>query len=154
MLKQIITTAIIVLTSTFAIANTPAPVAVTTILQSDRGWDGEPLPGFGSGAMEMIVNEFVIQPGEKTVIHLHPYNGSGYIIEGELTMVVTQSTSGDFSDPEQVEEVVLGAGEAWNEAVNKWHYGVNNGDTPVRFIVVFAAEKNIPATISLSTYPE
>lgn len=137
----------------FTVSSSEPPVQITTVLRSDEAWDKSKLPDYPSGSVEMTVNEYVLQPGAKTVVHLHPVNGSGYVIDGQLTMVLTESSTGDFSDSIQVKEITLGSGEAWNESVNKWHYGVNKGNKPVKFVVVFATGKNTNAVIPLGTDP-
>jgi len=125
------------------------PVEIKQILQSSQGWTGAELPGFNSGQTELRVVTFKIVPAAKTSIHVHPVNGAGYVLSGELTMYATEDTQGDFTDPKKVKKIVLKAGEAWNEAVDTWHYGENNGDQDVNFIVVFSATKGTPSTLSL-----
>lgn len=129
-----------------------APVEITQILQSTEAWTQAPLPGFTAGQTDLRVVTFKIQPGAKTSIHLHPVNGAGYVVSGELTMVATEDTTGDFSDPKKVKTIVLKTGEAWTEAVNTWHYGINNGKEDVTFIVVFAATEGTPSSMSLQSF--
>src|SRR3990167_7856799 len=58
---------------------------------------------------------FKISPGAKTSIHVHPLNGAGYILSGELTMYSTEDTHGSFANPKQVKKIILKAGGAWTE---------------------------------------
>ena len=126
-------------------------VEIKQILKTSKSWSGSPLPGFGSGAAEMKVVHFKIAPGGKTTIHVHPMNGAGYILQGELVMFSTDDPHGSFDNPKHVKSIKLGKGDAWAESVNVWHYGENQGKVDVEFIVVFAGEVDIPPTLSLGT---
>lgn len=131
-----------------------APLDIKSIITTDKAWDQSALPGYTTGSSEMHVVKFKIAPGTKTPIHLHPVNGGGYIVSGELTMYSSSAANGDFSDPSKTKEIVLKQGDAWAEAVNVWHYGINNSDQDVEFIVVFAGQKGTPTAMSLGTYLE
>lgn len=129
----------------------PHRVQITQILKTSNSWNGTPLPGFGSGKTEFKVLHFKIAPGGKTTVHLHPLNGAGYMIAGELTMYATTDPHGSFDDPKQVTSIVLKAKDVWAEAVNAWHYAENLGSSDVEFVLVFAGQVDIPPTLSLGT---
>lgn len=122
-----------------------APVEINPVLKSTRTWNGISL----ANQMETSVLTYKIAPGGKTPVHVHPVNGSGYILSGELTMFATSDPHGSFSDPALIKKVTLKKGQAWNEAVNTWHYGENKSDREVTFILMFAGTKNTPITLSL-----
>ena len=126
-------------------------VKIKQILKTSKSWSGAPLPGFSSGKTEFKVLHFTIVPGGKTTVHVHPLNGAGYMIAGELTMYSTDDPHGSFADPTRVKKIVLKMGDAWTESVNIWHYGENTGDTEVEFVLIFAGEIDIPPTLSLGT---
>lgn len=84
-------------------------------------------------------------------MHVHPSNGAGYMIAGELTMFSTEDPNGSFENPKQVKKITLTAGDAWTESVNTWHYGENKEDTEVEFVLIFAGEVDVPPTLSLGT---
>ncbi|EKD74751.1 MAG: cupin 2 conserved barrel protein [uncultured bacterium] len=125
------------------------PVEINTILDTNKSWAGTLLPGFSAGQTAFKVLTFKISPGAKTSIHVHPLNGAGYILSGELTMYSTEDTHGSFANPKQVKKIILKAGDAWTETVNTWHYGENNGSQDVKFIVVFAGQEGTPPTLTL-----
>lgn len=125
---------------------------IKTVLATDTAWNQSILPAYTVGRPEMHVVKFKIAPGAKTPIHLHPVNGAGYVLSGELTMYSTSDASGDFTDSNKIKKVVLKQGDAWAEAVNAWHYGINNSDKDVEFIVIFAGQKGTPTAMSLGTY--
>ena len=127
------------------------PVQIKQILKTDTSWSGSPLPGFSSGQTEFKVLYFKIVPGGKTTIHVHPLNGAGYMIAGELTMFSTEDPHGSFDNPKQIKKATLKVGEAWAESVNIWHYGENQGNTDVEFVLVFAGQTDVPPTLSLGT---
>ncbi len=124
---------------------------VLEILKSARSWDGAPLPAGGYGKTEFRVLLFKMAPGAITSIHMHPLNGAGYMIKGELTMCATQDAHGSFRDSKRVKRVKLKAGEGWTETVYTWHYGVNEGSEDVEFVLIFVGEEGTPPTLSLGT---
>jgi quercetin dioxygenase-like cupin family protein len=126
-------------------------VHIKQILKTSTSWSGSPLPGFSSGKVEFRVLVFKIAPGSKTTVHVHPSNGAGYMIAGELTMFSTEDPNGSFEDPKQVRKITLKPGDAWTESVNTWHYGENKGATEVEFVLIFAGEVDVPPTLSLGT---
>jgi len=126
-------------------------VNIHQVLKTTKSWNGSPLPGFNSGTTEFRVLLFTIPPGARTTIHVHPLNGAGYMIAGELTMFATEDPHGSFADPQKVKEIKLAAGDAWAESVNSWHYGENQGKVDVEFVLIFAGQADTPPTLSLGT---
>jgi quercetin dioxygenase-like cupin family protein len=59
-----------------------------------------------------------------------------YFLEGTLTIEMEGHGTHEFSE-----------GEAIAEVVNTWHNGRNLGDTPARFLIVFAAQEGSPTII-------
>lgn len=126
-------------------------VKIKQILKTSSSWSGTALPGFNSGKTEFQVLIFKIAPGAKTTVHVHPLNGAGYMISGELTMFSTEDPQGSFDNPKQVKQITLKAGDAWAESVNIWHYGQNQGSKDAEFVLMFAGQVDIPPTLSLGT---
>lgn len=124
---------------------------VLEILRSNRSWNGSVLPPAGHGKTEFRVLLFKMAPGAMTSIHMHPLNGAGYVIQGELTMVATEDPHGSFADSRQIKQVKLKAGEGWAETVNTWHYGINEGSVALEFVLIFIGEEGTPPTLSLGT---
>lgn len=118
------------------------PVSIIPILDTTKAWDNETLPH----NTRVNIKEFTIQPGATIPVHKHLVNGGGYILDGELTMFVTHDKNGSFNDPALVTEITLQAGKTWAETVDTWHYGVNNGTKPVKFIVTFIGDADTPQT--------
>ena len=85
-------------------------VKIKQILKTSESWSGSPLPGFNSGVTEFKVMHYTIPPGGKTTIHVHPLNGAGYMLSGELTMFSTEDPHGSFENPKQVRKIKLKAG--------------------------------------------
>jgi quercetin dioxygenase-like cupin family protein len=126
-------------------------VQIRQVLKTHTSWSGSPLPGFNSGATEFRVLFFTIAPGAKTTVHMHPMNGAGYMLSGELTMHSTEDPHGSFDNSKHVKSITLKAGDAWAESVNIWHYGENRGKIAVEFILIFAGQIDVPPTLSLNT---
>lgn len=132
----------------------PNSVKIEEILRTTKSWDGSPLPGIGAGIAEFRILMFKIAPGGKTTIHMHPLNGAGYMLAGELTMYSTEDHHGSFADPKLVKEKKFSPGDAWTETVNIWHYGENKGEEEVRFVLVYVGQEGTPPTLSLGTRPK
>ncbi len=128
-------------------------VKITEVLKTSKSWSGAPLPGFNSGITEFKVLHYLIAPGGKTTIHVHPLNGAGYMISGELTMFSTEDPHGSFDNPQRVKTIRIMTGDAWAESVNTWHYGENRGTKDAEFVLVFAGQLDTPPTLSLGTIP-
>ncbi|MDR3526639.1 MAG: cupin domain-containing protein [Rhizomicrobium sp.] len=82
------------------------------------------------------VNSSIVtfQSGDKTGVHKHPYPHYGYMLEGVLTIVNTE-TGKSFD---------LKAGEFLVEMLNTAHYGENRGTVPVRILIV----DSVPAGVT------
>lgn len=128
-----------------------ADPVIKEILRTTKSWNGAPLPGFRSGTPEFRVLTFKIAPGGQTTIHIHPLNGAGYLLAGELTIRATDDPYGSFADPKRVTQTKISAGEAWTEPVNSWHYGENTGKVDAEFVVIFAGEEGTAPVLSLGT---
>jgi quercetin dioxygenase-like cupin family protein len=100
-----------------------APVS-THILTTDKTVIGQPndVPLHPTVIATMIT----FQPGDKTAVHKHPYPHYGYVLEGTLTIVNTE-TGKSFD---------VKTGEFLVEMVNTDHYGENRGKTPVKILIV------------------
>ena len=59
-----------------------------------------------------------------------------YFLEGALTIEMEGHGTHTFY-----------AGEGLAEVVNTWHNGRNLGDTPAKFLIVFAAQEGTPTLI-------
>ena len=126
------------------------PIEIKQVLKTTNSWNDVPLPGFSSGQTEFTVLTFKIAPGAKTAIHMHPMNGAGYVLSGELTMYATKDPHGNFADNKLVKKINLTTGQAWTETVNTLHYGENNTKNEVKFILIFAGAAATPPTLSIT----
>ena len=122
------------------------------VVSSDKSWTQSTLPAYVGGVPEISVMKYILTPGVKTPIHLHPVNAGGYVVSGQLTMYATNDAAGNFSDPSNVKTIVLNPGDGWTETVNTWHYGVATGDVPTEVVIVFAGQKGTPTGLTLGTY--
>ncbi len=144
-IKAIVLLLILIFSTTLSFAN---PLEVHPILKTTKSWNGTTLPGFSSGQTEFTVLTFKVAPGAKTAIHLHPMNGVGYMLSGELTMYATDDPHGNFT-ASKVKKIKLKAGDSWTETVNIWHYGKNNTNKEVSFILMFVGAEKTSPTLSL-----
>lgn len=128
-------------------------VKIKQVLRSSKSWNGASLPAV-SGKTEFQVLHFSMKPGAKTTIHMHPINGAGYMIAGELTMYATDDPHGSFEDQAKVKKIVLKKGDAWTETVNIWHYGINETAHDLEFVLIFVGHVATPPTLSLGTHPK
>ena len=110
----------------FAVGN----VESVTLAKSSQSWDGSAMPAYPKGAPEISVLKITIPPHTELPLHKHPIINAGYMVKGSLKVVTDENKT-----------LHLKAGEALIEVVDKWHYGVNEGDEPVEIVVFYAGTK-------------
>lgn len=79
-------------------------------------------------------------PGAALAVHKHPYPHYVYVLEGTLT--VTNSETGKVFD--------VPAGGFLVEMNDTWHFGKNNGPTPVKLLVI----DQVPQGTTTNTIPK
>jgi len=68
---------------------------------------------------------------------MHGIISAGYMIKGQLTVVLEDETT-----------MTIRKGDTIIEVVNKWHHGINNGDSDAEFIVFYAGGTDIPLSVT------
>lgn len=99
-------------------------------------WDGMDLPDYAKGKPEITIFRIKIPPKTRLPLHKHPVINAGVLLNGTLTVVT-----------EEEEVLRLNAGDAIVEVVNKWHYGINEGNEFAEIIVFYAGVQGSPTTI-------
>jgi quercetin dioxygenase-like cupin family protein len=113
----------------------PVGLTLTPILQTATTFADQPIR-FPQGDNQIVAVMAEVQPGGQVGRHMHPNPLFVYILEGALTIEMEGHGTHTFS-----------AGEGLAEVVNIWHNGRNLGDTPVKFLIVFAAQNGTPTII-------
>ena len=113
----------------------PVGLTLTPILQTSTTFTDQPIR-FPQGDNQLVAVMAEVAPGGQVGRHLHPNPLFVYILEGALTIEMEGHGSHTFS-----------AGEGLAEVVNTWHNGRNMGTTPVKFLIVFAAQSGTPTII-------
>ncbi len=115
----------------FCLATTPLLAAddyarVVPLFDGSKNIVGETLvyPQTGPAKVQSLI--VTMKPGEETGPHRHGVPTYGYILEGQVT--VDYGTHGKRT---------YRKGEAFMEAETVTHNGINDGDVPVRILVVF-----------------
>jgi len=126
-MKRMLLAAILFAAPALAGAPSSAPV-----LSTDKTAIGQPIevPQHPT----VVTSIVTFQPGDKTAVHKHPYPHYGYMLEGTLTIVNTE-TGKSFE---------LKPGDFLVEMQNTWHYGENRGTVPVRILII----DQLPAGVS------
>ena len=110
----------------------------TALLSTGRTIVGETLRYPESGPAHVTASIVVLAPGAKTIMHRHGVPLFAYILDGELT--VDYGAHGVR---------VYRTGQAFMEAMEVVHFGINHGTQPVRILAVYmgakGAEDVIPA---------
>ena len=96
----------------------------------------EDLPQYPKGKPEITILKIKIPPKTKLPLHKHPVINAGVLLKGTLTVVT-----------EKDEKLQLKAGDSIIEVVNKWHYGINEGNELAEIIVFYAGVKHSPITV-------
>jgi quercetin dioxygenase-like cupin family protein len=124
------------------IAQTPPPPAqpgpTITVVSDDTTTDAnEPIRYLSTPNPEVTSVILSLPPGGKTEWMTHPVPGYLYILDGQLTV--------EFEDGHRL---TFKQGQAFMQARTKWHRGINEGDTSVRFLAVFFGEKGTPVILN------
>ncbi|ATB70283.1 hypothetical protein SJPD1_2185 [Sulfurospirillum diekertiae] len=105
-------------------------VESVTLAKSAQSWDGSRLPAYPKDAPEISVLKITIPAHTTLPLHKHPIINAGYMAKGSLKVVTDENKT-----------LYLKAGDALIEVVDKWHYGVNEGDEAVEIVVFYAGTK-------------
>ena len=105
-------------------------VSVDVLAKSTLSWDGSAMPEYPKGEPEVTVLKIAIPPHATLPLHKHPLINAGILLAGELTVITDEKKT-----------LHLKAGDALIEVVNKWHYGINEGDEPAVIVVFYAGVK-------------
>ncbi len=111
-------------------------VRTVVLAKTSSSWDGSELPNYKEGKPEITILKITIPPHTKLPEHEHPEINAGVLLKGELTVV---------SEDNKI--LHLKAGDSIVELVNKWHYGMNEGNEPAEIIVFYAGIAGEPITI-------
>jgi len=127
---------LIFLLTGYAWAQEENAVKAEVLAKTSMSWDGLDLPNYAKGRPEITILKIKIPPKTKLPLHKHPIINAGVLLKGTLTVVT-----------EEEEILRLKAGDSIVEVVNKWHYGINEGNEFAEIIVFYAGIKGAPITI-------
>jgi quercetin dioxygenase-like cupin family protein len=112
--------------------------ATITMVSTDTTTDaGEPIRYLSTPNPEVTAMTLSLPPGGKTDWMTHPVPGYVYVLEGALTVEFTDGS-----------HITFKAGQGFMQARTKWHRGVNEGNTTMRFLAVFFGEKSTPTILN------
>lgn len=123
--------------SALSFADSGPPVKMQKLVQSEKMWDGAPLPSYPAGQPEITVARITIPPRSTLAWHKHPSINAGYLLSGALTVV-----------SEDGRQLTLKPGDALIELVDKYHHGRNDGDDPAEIIVFYAGKYGLPLSVA------
>jgi quercetin dioxygenase-like cupin family protein len=108
------------------------------LLSTGQNVVGETLRYPTGGPAHVTAAIVMLAPGEKTIVHRHGVPLFAYILDGELTVDYGAHGRRTYR-----------TGEAFMEAMDVAHFGVNTGTQPARLLAVYmgaaGAEDVIPA---------
>jgi quercetin dioxygenase-like cupin family protein len=102
-------------------------VRVEQLAKTSESWDGTPLPAYPEGKPEVTILKYTIPAKTRLPMHKHNVINAGILLRGNLKVVA-----------EDGRELQLKAGDTIVELVNKWHFGISEGDGPVEIVVFYA----------------
>ena len=106
------------------------------LLEAGKTVMGEPLRYPAGAPARVTVSIVTVAPGAETALHHHPAPLVAYILEGELT--VEYKGHG---------RRVYRKGDAFLEAMDIAHRGLNLGTEPVRLLAVYLGAEGVPNTV-------
>jgi quercetin dioxygenase-like cupin family protein len=108
------------------------------LLSTGQNVVGETLRYPTSGPAHVTAAIVTLAPGEQTIVHRHGVPLFAYILDGELTV--------DYGEHGRR---IYRAGDAFMEAMDVAHFGVNTGTQPARLLAVYmgaeGAQDVVPA---------
>jgi quercetin dioxygenase-like cupin family protein len=116
-----------------AAAQYDAGVQAKIILQTETMSNGEPIDYLDTDHPSVTVMIVDIAPGAQTGWHSHPVAVYAYVMAGNLSVQLEGGKTFEFKE-----------GEAIIEVVKLKHNGINNGKVPVKLVVFYLGEKDIP----------
>ena len=116
--------AALILTALMTSAAWAGAPSVTPLSSTDKTITGQTITSPEHPTEKAVMMTFL--PGDKTVVHKHPYPHYGYMLEGVLT--ITNSETG--------QSFAVKAGEFLVEMQNTAHVGENRGTVPVKILIV------------------
>ena len=119
-----------------AAAEYDAGVQAKIILQTEAMSNGEPIDYQDTDHPRVTVMVVDIAPGAQTGWHSHPVAVYAYVMAGNLSVQIEGSKTSQFKE-----------GEAIIEVVKLKHNGINNGKVPVKLVVFYLGEKDMPNVI-------
>ncbi|WP_028449073.1 MULTISPECIES: cupin domain-containing protein [Chitinibacter] len=111
-------------------------VTATVVFKSGKTANGQPILYPTTDAPEATMLHVEIPVGKETGWHQHPVPGYAYILNGALTVYLKDGSSNTFR-----------AGQGFAEVENTLHNGKNEGNEPVKLVVVFTGIAGQPVTV-------
>ena len=121
------------------ISKTPAVASKVTsevLLDTTTSWDGTLLPAYPQGQPRVTILQITVPPHTQLAPHYHPIINCAVILSGSLKVVKDDGKA-----------LIINEGEAISELVGSIHYGVNEGEVPVRLIVFYAGTETSPLSV-------
>jgi quercetin dioxygenase-like cupin family protein len=110
--------------ATQALAAEPARVEVSPVTRTHVTVTGQPI--VVPDRPEIAVSVVTFPAGSRLPVHKHLYPHLAYVLQGVLTILNTE-TGKSFQ---------IHKGEFLAEMQNTWHFGVNNGNEPVKLLII------------------
>jgi quercetin dioxygenase-like cupin family protein len=108
---------------------------LTPLLESGQTIIGQPI-AYPTGNPKITGAVVLLAPGKETGWHIHSVPVFSYMLQGELTV--------DYGDKGVK---VYKAGDAFLEAMNWPHNGINKGTAPVLILAVYMGAEGIPTAV-------
>ncbi len=114
--------------------NAPSKIESTTLLETTKSWNGNPLPKI-DGQPKVTISKVVIPVGAKLPRHIHPVITTGMLTKGELTITDVHN-----------KQTTIKAGDVLVEVSNMIHFGENTGTETAEILVFYIGNENTPIT--------
>ena len=137
-MKRLVLAMALVAFGGYAASAADAPkITIEKIIETDKTVIGQPIVMPKDPTLVVTVATF--PPGSRLPVHKHPYPHYGYMLEGELTVVNVET--GKSSTIKKDDFLV--------EMNDTWHYGVNNGKTDVKLLIIDHLPKGVTSNVVL-----
>jgi len=137
-MKRLVLAMALVAFGGYAASAADAPkITIEKIIETDKTVIGQPIVMPKDPTLVVTVATF--PPGSRLPVHKHPYPHYGYMLEGELTVVNVETGKSS----------TIKKGDFLVEMNDTWHYGVNNGKTDVKLLIIDHLPKGVTSNVVL-----
>ena len=113
------------------------------LLKTTKMWDGVKYKNLNISNPEITVLKITVPQGQVLKMHKHVIVNVAYVEQGVLKVETDDNKS-----------IEIHEGECLAEVMNKYHFGKNAGNVPLKLVIFYIGEKGLPLSEDFFTVNE